>query len=302
MPITKRGAKPLADIILALAAAFALTASPARADQVVQISAPPIVVIKSASGLVTVTRGGDGAVRVVGADGASATTFQLSPDNQGRIGLPAGMGLPSRRFTLPGIQPASIGVRVDNPGGDITVYLPQHIAAVLVRATTGDVAVSQIRGPYVMIADNGNVDVTRVFGFGNVRTSTGHVTLTGVGGNLHVETTFGTVTGLAMFPERADIKTQGGDIIWSALKLGAGPYRFTSGAGNVRVGLSRGLSANIDAQSTSGSVLNRFGQTANVRFRSAHALSIMLGGGGPEITAASESGKVDIGPPMLRKP
>jgi hypothetical protein len=54
--------------------------------------------------------------------------------------------------------------------------------------------------------------------------------------------------------------------------------------------------ANIDAQSTRGSVVNRFARMASVRFRSRHAMSMSLAGGGPEITAASESGVVEIGP------
>jgi DUF4097 and DUF4098 domain-containing protein YvlB len=212
------------------------------------------------------------------------------------------MGLPSRRFTVPGVHEGATGVRIDNPGGDITVYVPQRVGAVLVKAETGDVAMTGVRGPYVVMAPNGNVDVTRVFGFGNVRTTNGHVTMTGVGGNVHVETTFGTVTGTSILAERSEVRTQGGDIQWTIARLGSGPYRFTSGAGNVRVGLDGNAAANIDAQSTQGTVTNRFGRTANMRFRSKHAMSMMLGGGGPQITAASQSGAVEVGPRAPRRP
>jgi putative adhesin len=292
---TKRGPLPPVIALLALLAAVAASFGQARADQSVQTPTAPIVVVRSTSGVVTILRGDDGDVRVSGGS-ATATQFTVSRENLVRMVLPAGAGLPSRRFTLPGVTEGAPGVRIDNPGGDITVYVPQHVGAVLVKAAAGDVSLTGTRGPYVIIAPQGNVDVNRVFGFGNVRTTAGHVNLTGVGGNLHVETTFGTVTGQMMFPERAEIHSQGGDIDWQIARLGGGPYRFASDAGNVHVGIDGNVAANIDAQSTQGTVTNRFGRVANVRFHSAHAVSMMLGGGGPQITAASTSGTVDVGP------
>ena len=288
------GARPLT-ITLTIFLAAAATGLPARADQTVQTPQAPVVVIHSTSGLVTVTRGDDGVVRVGGLGNATATTFQITNDNQGMM-LPRGMGLPPRRFNLPGLREGTQGVRVENPGGDITVYVPQRVAAVLVKLDDGDAALAQFRGPYVVAANHGSVDVNSVFGFGHVRTTDGRVTLTHVGGNLHVETTTGSVIGTQMSAERAEIRTQGGDIDWNFSRLAGGPYRFTSGAGNVRVALNGDQAANIDAQSTQGSVVNRFSRLANVRFRSRHAMSMSLRGGGPQITAASGSGLVEVGP------
>jgi putative adhesin len=280
---------------LTLLLTAAATGLPARAfaDQAIQTPQAPVVVIHSTSGLVTVTRGDVGFVRVTG--NATATTFQMTSDNQG-VMLPRGMGLPPRRLTLPGVREGTLGVRVENTGGDVTVYVPPRVAAVLVKADDGDAALSDFRGPYIVIANRGSVDLRSLFGFGHVRTTAGHVTMTGVGGNIHVDTTFGSVTGNGMLAERAEIRTQGGDIEWNFARLSGGPYRFTSGAGNVRVALNGNQAANIDAQSTQGTVVNRFARTAKVRFRSPHAMSLSLRGGGPEITAASSSGKVDVGP------
>src|ERR1700724_1186724 len=92
-------ARPLA-IALTLLLTAAAIGRPARADQVVQTPQAPVVVIHSTSGLVTVTRGNAGSVRVAG--NATATTFQMTSDNQG-VMLPRGMGLPPRRLTLPGV-------------------------------------------------------------------------------------------------------------------------------------------------------------------------------------------------------
>jgi hypothetical protein len=296
MLTTSRGARPLTLAFLALMASVAATSTAARADQIVQTPEAPVVVIQSASGLVTVAPGDPGAVRVTGAGGVTATKFLVSRDNQGRVALPSGAGLPARRFTVPGVREGSLGVRIENPGGDITVYVPRRVSAVFVKAATGDVAMSGFRGPYVVVADGGNIDLRSLFGFGHARTTTGHVNMTSIGGNVHAETTFGSVTGVAMFPERADVKTQGGDIRWTFGRLRAGPYRFASGAGNVHVGLGGGAAANIDAQSKLGTVVNRFGHLGVVRFRSPHATSVSVGGGGPEIMAASQSGLVEIGP------
>lgn len=285
----------LPGIVFALILAAGAAGSPAFADQIVQTPQAPVVVIHSTSGLVTVTRGDDGYVRVSGTGNPSTTTFQMSSDNQGMM-LPRGMGFPPRRLNLPGVREGTLGVRVENPGGDVTVYVPQRVAAVLVRLDDGDAALARFRGPYVVVSNGGSVDLNSVFGYGHVRTTTGRVTMNHVGGNLHVETTFGSVMGSGMFTDRAEIRSQGGDIDWNFARLAGGPYRFTSGAGNVRVALSGNEAANIDVQSTQGTVVNRFARTANVRFRSPHAMSMSLRGGGPEITAASSSGIVVVGP------
>ncbi|HYK53409.1 MAG TPA: DUF4097 family beta strand repeat-containing protein [Candidatus Eremiobacteraceae bacterium] len=268
---------------------------PALADQTVSTPDAPVVVIHSSAGLVTVTTGDDGYVRVVGGNNPTATTFHITSGNQGMM-IPRGMGLPPRRFTLPGVREGTTGVRIDNPGGDMTVYVPQRDAAVLVKLDDGDAALSQFRGPYVVVTNGGSVDLRQLAGFGHIRTSTGRVTMTRVAGNLHVETTSGSVMGTAMLAERAEVKTEGGDIDWGFEGLSGGPYRFTSNTGNVHVTLDGRQAANIDAQSTRGSVINRFSRMASVRFRSQHAMSMSLAGGGPEITAASQSGVVDIGP------
>ena len=251
-------------------------AAPTLADQEIQTPQAPVVVVRSTSGLVSVVRGDAGVVRVLGSS-ATATTFQMRSDNQGMM-LPRGMGLPARRFTLPGVREGTMGVRVENSGGDITIAVPQRVAAVLVRLDDGDAVLSDFRGPYVVVANGGSIDLRSLAGFRHVRTSSGRVTMTRLGGNLHVET------------------AKGGDIDWNFARVGGGPFRFTSGAGNVRVALNGEQAANIDAQSTQGSVINRFSRTAAVRFRSPHAMSMSLRGGGPEITAASRSGIVEVGP------
>ncbi len=282
----------IASIFICLAAA---AGSPARADQTVQTPRAPLVVIHSVSGLVTVVHGAEGSVQVSGGANATATTFAVSSDTEGTM-LPRGMGLPPRRFTLSGVKEGTLGVRIENTGGDITVSVPARVAAVLVKLEDGDAALSDFRGPYVVAANGGSVDLRSLAGVGHVRTTNGRVTLTRVGGNLHVETTQGSVMGTGMFAERAEIKTQGGDIEWEFAKLSGGPYSFTSGAGNVRLALDESQAASIDAQSTQGSVVNRFARKANMRFHSPHAMSMSLRGGGPEITAASGSGMVEIGP------
>jgi len=295
MHITHSARALAVSLALSLATAAGLPAR-ASADQVIQTPQAPVIVIHSTGGLVTVTRGDGGAVRVIGAGNPTATTFQMTSDNQG-VMLPRGMGLPPRRFTLPGVHEGTLGVRVENTdGGDITVYVPPRVAAVLVKMDGGDAALSQFRGPYVVVSNGGSVDLNSLSGFGHVRTTTGRVTMDRVGGNLHVETTFGSILGTGMATDRAEIKTQGGDIDWNFSRVASGPYRFTSGAGNVRVALDGRAAANIDVQSTRGSVVNRFDRQANVKFRSRHAVSMSLGGGGPQITAASGSGIVEVGP------
>ncbi|HXW76578.1 MAG TPA: DUF4097 family beta strand repeat-containing protein [Candidatus Eremiobacteraceae bacterium] len=303
MDIHNRGARPLATIlggVLALTAAFGTVA---RADQSTPITAPPVIIVRAPSGNVTIVRGDDSTVSVQGNPAAGLTEVPIQTDAQGRIALPSAPGMPSRRIMIPGIEAGSSAIRIDDPGGDVSVVVPQHVAAILVKADGGSVSMSDTRGPYVILAPNGSVTLFRVAGFGNVRTTAGSVNMTQVGGFVHVETAMGTVTGTEMYSQRAEINTQGGDIQWNFARVGDGPYRFTSSAGDVHVGLDERSVASIDAQSNQGSVVNRFGpRFAMVRYQSLHATSLNLGGGGPQITAMSQSGKVDIGPRLRPRP
>src|SRR5579859_2293337 len=115
MPIARLARPLLSAALLSLTALAAYR--PALADQTVQTPQAPVVVIHSTAGLVTVTRGDDGSVRVVGGNNPTATTFHITSSNQGMM-IPRGMGLPPRRFTLPGVREGTMGVRIENSGGD----------------------------------------------------------------------------------------------------------------------------------------------------------------------------------------
>ena len=320
------GPAPLA-ALLATIATF-VTAAAACADQTSPLAGAGLVAIKSTGGAVTIIVGNPGEVRVVGPDRVALKHFAVSADADGHIMLPqqgapiigkpgtpsvapsagngngnaalgAGRGgLGPRSFTIPGLQDGSDGLSITNrSGSDITIYVPQTLAGLIVGAGPGDVSAGNLTGTYVIVTGRGGINLQNMSGRGLVRTLTGPITLNGIAGALGVESARGTIMAREMSVNQADVLTQSGNVDWEFSTLGRGAYRFNSRQGNIQVGLSPDAAANVDAQSESGSVVNAFEKRfGNVRIVNRHALSMSLRGGGPEITASSRFGRVTIRP------
>lgn len=319
-----RGPAPLA-ALLATIATFA-TAAAACADQTSPLAGAGLVAIKSTGGAVTIIVGNPGEVRVVGPDRIALKHFAVSADADGHIMLPqqgatgvgkagapsaapangngnaapgAGRGgLGPRSFTIPGLQDGSDGLSITNrSGSDITIYVPQTLAGLIVGAGPGDVTAGNLTGTYVIVTGRGGINLQNMSGRGLVRTLTGPITLNAISGAMGVESARGTITAREMSVNQANVLTQSGDVDWEFSTLGRGAYRFNSRQGNIQVGLSPDAAASVDAQSESGSVVNAFEKRfGNVRIVNRHALSMSLRGGGPEITASSKFGRVTIRP------
>ncbi len=283
--------------------------SRAGADQLLTAGAAPVVTIRSNGGVITIDHGDAGAIRLSGPDSINVTRFVVSRVNNGRVILPRAQPPPvlggrrrvisftARQFLIPGLRDGADGITIDNPGGDMTVRLPPRVGALFINAGGGSVVATGFAGPYVIVADSGNVYLRNVAGHGLVRTFNGTVVLAGVGGDVHIETAQGRVTARMSRAARAEVKTQDGDIDWSFKRLGNGAYRFHSLTGNVHIRLPDGITANVDAQSDSGGVVNMLDPGAvDMRFSSPHALSMSVAGGGPEIMATSKSGIIIIAP------
>ncbi|SRR5579872_362604 len=277
----------------------------ALADDV-PISSAPVLTIHSTGGTVHVYSADAAAVHVIpGAGGQRINVSRFTPGQftRGPM-LPAqqvcrGFGrrfrcyrLPARQFILPQTLYGSEGVHVENPGGDMSIGVPNHVGAIFINAEQGNVEVERLRGPFIIQAA-GDVRLKNVYGRGLIRTTSGNVTLTGVGGDVHLVTAGGFVTVYGSAAEKADVESQGGAITWRFAKVGTGPYKFSSGQGAVHLQFLPGVAAQVDAQSATGSITNLLPGALTTGSQQ-HVLSVPVNGGGPEITVTSTSGDVTI--------
>lgn len=309
MKRTLRAFSLIVAIILCLASPVQ-TPIAARADELIATTSAPVVNIHSTGGTITIVSGDDGNVHLI-SPGPNVKFSRFSPNRspRARVMLPSRQGfaatargmrhfrMPARQFFVPGAQGGTDGISIDNPGGDLSIAIPRRVSALFINAESGGVNIDKLRGPFVIAANDGNVRLTRVFGRGIVRTLSGNIQLLGVGGDIHVQTASGHIVARASFAEKADVVSEIGPIDWRFARVGAGAYRFRSTQGPIVLSFRPGVAALVDVQSNSGSVASLFAPgAANVRFSSAHAMSLEVNGGGSEITAASTSGDITIAP------
>jgi hypothetical protein len=293
----------------------------ARADDVVGTSTPPVLTIHSTGGAITITASDDSNVRVTSGSAQRARVSRFSPDRFGNtsvmlpersVRVPVGRGfrtyhLPARQFNVPMSRFGSEGVNIENPGGDMAIAVPRHVGAIFVNAESGNVTIDKLRGPFIVSAGAGEVNMHNVVGRGLIRTTAGNITLGGVGGDIHLQTASGAITVYASYAERADVSTEDGPITWRFARLGQGAYRFHSKQGAIHLGFRPGVAAQVDAQSDDGNVQNLFAGSpdagsAVVRVSSAHALSLAVNGGGPQITVTTSSGDISVEPISASSP
>jgi len=277
----------------------------ALADDV-PISSAPVLTIHSNGGTVHVYSADASAVHVSpGSLGQRINISRFSPGQFTRAPmLPAqqvcrGFGrrfhcymLPARQFQVPQSLYNNEGVHLENPGGDMSVGVPNHVGAIFINAEHGNVVVERLRGPFVIQA-GGDVELRNVYGHGLIRTSGGNITLTGVGGDVRLVTAGGAVTVYGSSAQKADVESQGGPITWRFAKVGTGPYKFNSGQGPVHLQFLPGVAAQVDAQSDTGNVTDLLPGALTTAAQQ-HAMSIPVNGGGPEITVTSTSGDISI--------
>jgi Putative adhesin len=267
----------------------------------------PVLMIHSTGGTIHLYSVGGGGVHVQpGAAGQRIGITRFTPGQfaQGPM-LPAqqvcrGFGrrvrcfrLPARQFSVPPALYNSQGFHVENPGGDMSIGVPQHVGAVFINAEQGNVEVEKLRGPFIIQASNGDVHLKNVFGRGLIRTTSGNITLQGVGGDVHLVTGGGAITVFGSSATKADVQSQSGPITWRFAKVGNGPYKFASEQGAIHLQFLPGVAAQVDAQSDNGNVYNMLPGVNPVAAQQ-HALSVPINGGGPEITVTSTSGDITI--------
>ena len=302
----------LAWLIAAGAAPLFLVLS-AKADLAQMNDGAPFVIIRSNGGQITVRpTEPDGIVRVPGnAPGVQMNRFMVSRDNVGKFTIPGFRGtcarpglrggrpgpcfIPPRQINLPNLREGPHGVSIDNPGGDLPVSVPQRFEAMFIQAGNSPVLMEQTHGRYGIVGQN-DISLHDVAGLGWVRTS-GNIDVRNPQGGIQIDQLAGGKVVLQSGAALAGtiINSINGDVEWTINGLGNGPYRIISGSGLVRILVRPGVGANITAQSDTGQVVSYVDPAmANILLARPHALSLVVGGGGPQITVMSASGNVVI--------
>lgn len=301
-----------------LATALGAAAAPlflmlsAKADLAQMNDGAPLILIKSNSGQITVRPSEpNGMVRVPGnAPGVQMSRFNVSREAHGKFvlpqlrggGRPLGVGvrpfnIPQRQFNVPNLQEGPHGVQIDNPGGDLPVGVPNRFEGMVINAGASPVLMEQTRGPYLIVGQ-GDVTLHDVGGFGWVRTS-GNVDVRNPAGGMGVEEVGSGHISIQSGPslDRALIVSANGDVDWTINGVGGGPYRVRAGNGLVKIFVRPGVGANIVATSIGGSVVSYLDPAvANVTLARPHSVSLVVGGGGAQITVDNAYGNVIIAP------
>lgn len=296
---------PSVGVLLGLA--MIATGYIARADDL-PVSGPPVLTIHSQGGTIRIQGGGDAAVHVRPAvPGQALQVTRFVPDRfpAAPIIVPGqvvrrrvGRGfqifrLPPRQFAVPAARFGNQGINVVNPGGNVALGVPQRLGALFVDARESNVIAVKLRGPFVIAATRGNVVLRNVAGRGLIRTTTGNITLVNVGGDVHIQTLSGRIRVFGSHAQKADVRSENGPIMWRFAQVGTGAYSFHSGQGDIDLQFLPNVAAQVDAQSTLGTVTNAL-PGAPPAAAGQHALSVPVNGGGPEITVTSDAGNITL--------
>lgn len=281
-------------VVPVVLAAFALSIWPdlVRAqrvtfERVLTVDAAAVLEVTTANGAVSVARGPDGTVRVVGTV-TVRVGFSVPADAvaiaRGVADSPPVEATPSRvALTRPASREAQRAVTVS-----YRVWVPPAMP-VTIRTTSGEVAVS---GTGARLS---------------VSTQSGAVTVADAGGRVQVETGSGSVDVSLQPPADArvrtrssavavrgasgsvDIETQSGQVDLAGRP--SADWRVVTGSGSIDVRLDPGASCRVDARSRSGDV--HPGPVSGGESRKGLVTGV-VGGGGPLVELSSGSAAVRL--------
>jgi hypothetical protein len=301
-------------IALAVLAAPLVIVLSAKADLAQLNDGAPVTVIKSSGGRIYVHPGEpDGVVRIPGNPaGVQMNRFNVDPQTMSTLCFPRPQAFAVRRGIRGGgaaagnaggctphklpLREGPHGVTINNPGSDIEVGVPNRVELMYIQGGASPVTIERTRGPF-FITGQGDVTLRDVVGQGAVLTQ----------GNIDARNPQGVFTGgsvngrIALTSgaplDRAQLYARFGEIDWTIEGLGNGPYRVQTDSATARIFVRPGVGANIDATSDGGTVTNQLPPSAaDVGFAGAHAVSLTVNGGGPQITIHSKSGNIIIAP------
>lgn len=174
---------------------------------------------------------------------------------------------------------------------DVRVPSPSTIA---LRGVSGSALLERLEGSFRVKMVSGDVSLKELAGSLQVRSVSGDITATQLNGRLNLETVSGNVEILAARLEAAEAKTVNGNITVET-PIAAGPYRFQTVAGDMRLLVPPDTNCTVKMTSMNGRLrLNGTERRATPLLRKQQ---MTLGSGGTPVQFNSISGDFIVGQP-----
>jgi hypothetical protein len=218
------------------------------------------------------------------------------------IHTPTGdLTLPAEPFVFPQLAGGPHDAIVVKGSGNVTLQMPATTALVVANVRRGSVQLNGYQnGIFVSHVGVGRVILNDVSGSGAVQVNSGPVIANASNfARLRVRTARGSMFFRDCSAQQIEATSLTGSILYDNGSFQPGLARFETVRGNVVLGISGG-GVQIGAHSNAGKIYSGFGSDAQVS-RSDDADSLAtIGGGGPVVTATSQTGSVTFFPGSLR--
>ncbi len=176
----------------------------------------------------------------------------------------------------------------------VELQVPRKVALTL-RTADGSVDAEALSGKLDIESADGSLRGADLTGDVRLHTADGSIRMSDLGGNVDARTADGSVTINGRF-DRLDATSADGSIQVDA-RTGskvATPWNLRTQDGSIRLGLPRGLAADLMARSDDGRVSSNLDLTIERRADDGHSLRGKLNGGGPLVSLETNDGSIRI--------
>ncbi len=316
MHVTRARSRPAVgwalQLLFVLAAWVAAANAPARADvNVLDVAAAPVIRVNVREGAVTIRTWDRNAVQV---DADPSVLIERKPFHApASLGsLPIGAAghagsdtfMPAESFVPGSVPPGprdSIFIHsdADTVAGPVTVTIPYDSPLVFAIARGGPLHVEGYRGgTLVAYTTSGRLSLADSGGTVFVQSGRGPIVVSDSNfDRIRARSLQGNITFERCVVHQIETTAIGGSIVFDGGSFQPGLARFESVRGDVAVGSE--AAAEITARSSTGRAYSSFLNHASVDERDGQS-HVTIDGGGPVVTAASESGNVYLYDGSLR--
>ena len=203
--------------------------------------------------------------------------------------------LPAEDFSLNSVTPGDhdgVAIFGGDTGATLVVTVPASTALMWVNVGHGTIDIQDYRsGTFVARVHNGGIRLQNVSGDGYVEAARGPIFVKNSAMNrLRARTAVGNILFENCNARQIEVSSISGSIAYDNGTFVPGLARFESQSGNVAIGVAGG-GVQIGAHSSSGKIFENLQGAGNVRGGQNDAQAT-ISGGGPVVTASSQSGAV----------
>jgi len=201
--------------------------------------------------------------------------------------------LPAEQFVMPTLPPGSHDAVVIHGGGPTVIHLPASTEMLAVRiAGNGMLRIEGYHGAaFAALVHQGGIVLENVRSSGVAQVGRGPIVAQhSTFGRLRARNAVGNIFLSRVTASQIDVGSVGGSILAENMRFRTGLARFVSQHGNVVLGVSG--AAQVDAQGRGPRAIATTFHGAHNVSRSGNDARVVLGSGGPVVTAFSPRGRV----------